>query len=157
MFKFWMGTTSANEKKWTKWISTELTTVAIFDASWKIRLLIVFTGQTYWNIYIEISGFKCLQIIVVVIMYDENNRTIAIWAKHIIFTNVWWYILTMRIRCPIAWPGKFLWKRARTEPVLPCNRVTLPQMARTRDLMYGFCGTALRVFALNTYTQRLPK
>lgn len=62
----------------------------------------------------------------------------------------------MRMRCPMACPGKFLWNRARTAPVLPCNRVTLPQMARTRDLMLGFCGNDLRVGALNTYTQRLP-
>lgn len=56
----------------------------------------------------------------------------------------------MRIRCPIACPGKLFLKRARTEPEFPWSRTTLPQMARTRDLMYGFCGTALRVFALKT-------
>lgn len=62
----------------------------------------------------------------------------------------------MRIGCPMACPGKFLRNRARTLPVLPCIRVTLPQIARTRDLMYGFCGSDLRVLALNTYTHRLP-
>lgn len=62
----------------------------------------------------------------------------------------------MRIRWPMACPGKFLWNRARTEPVLPCKRVTLPQIARTRDLIAGFCGKAFRVGALKTYTHRLP-
>lgn len=56
----------------------------------------------------------------------------------------------MRIRWPMACPGKFLWNRARTEPVLPCKRVTLPQIARTRDLIAGFCGKAFRVGALKT-------
>lgn len=56
----------------------------------------------------------------------------------------------MRIRCPIAWPGKFFVNRARTAPVLPCNRVTLPQIARTRDFTFGFCGNDFRVGALNT-------
>lgn len=52
------------------------------------------------------------------------------------------------MRCPIAWPGRFFLKRARTQPVFPCSRVTLPQMARTLDLMKGFFGTAFRVLAL---------
>jgi len=37
---------------------------------------------------------------------------------------------TTRIRRPIAFGGKFLRNLARTAPLLPCGRVTLPQTTR---------------------------
>uniref|UniRef100_A0A336MX28 CSON007745 protein n=1 Tax=Culicoides sonorensis TaxID=179676 RepID=A0A336MX28_CULSO len=46
----------------------------------------------------------------------------------------------MRILCPIASPGKFFLNLARTEPELPCKRVTLPQTARRRVLCFEFVG-----------------
>lgn len=114
-----------------------------------------------------VSGFKCLHNVCNHHLKENSKKNVQLFhgyvnsqkvgqnrrstQNHSILTEAnSKLILTMRIRCPIACPGKFLWKRARTEPVLPCNRVILPQMARTRVLRAGFCGTAVRVFALNT-------
>lgn len=62
----------------------------------------------------------------------------------------------MRILAPIASPGKLVLNLARTDPLFPCERVTLPQIARRRDLCFGLVGDDWRAFPLYTYTHRLP-
>jgi hypothetical protein len=43
--------------------------------------------------------------------------------------------LTTRMRLPIAFDGKLRWNLARTAPLLPCGRHTLPQMTL---MWFGF-------------------
>jgi hypothetical protein len=64
--------------------------------------------------------------------------------------------LTILMRFPMASPGKFFLNRARTLPLLPCNLVTFPQIARTLDLCLEFVGEDFFDLALYTKTQRLP-
>jgi len=50
-------------------------------------------------------------------------------------------MLTILTRCPIALAGRLVLNFARTDPVAPWGRVTLPQIARTLDFFFGRPGT----------------
>ena len=48
--------------------------------------------------------------------------------KNKYFVSFFLSSLTILTRLPIAFDGKLRWNLARTAPLLPCGRVTLPQI-----------------------------
>lgn len=51
------------------------------------------------------------------------------------------------MRCPMALAGRFLLNLARTDPLVPWERVTLPQIARTLVFLVVLPGTGVLFLA----------